>query len=59
MMAQFEAGDNENAYQMLARLEAEGDPNLVKLKCAEHIDAERGKPRMEEALRRIPGFSLR
>jgi hypothetical protein len=59
MLAQFEAGDTAAAYVSLATLEREHDMNLVKLRCAPEIDAERGNPRLDAALARIPGFALR
>lgn len=59
MLAQFEAGDTASAYGSLAKLEGERDPNLVRLRCAHEIDAERGNPHLDSVLKRIPGFALR
>ena len=59
MLAQFEAGDTARAYGSLAKLERERDLNLVMLRCAPEIDAERGNPRLDSALKRIPAFPLR
>ena len=52
-------GNNGGDALALARLEGEHDMNLVKLRCAPEIDAQRGNPRLESVLARIPGFALR